>query len=138
MLTKKEAPKNEVKSKLPKTTASAPSLAAKPVAKAPPVQVAKNLNSAKATSSTAKQKTRVIVKCDVGFHNQVYIRGKGSNLCWEKGLLLKNIKSDEWVWETEGDFSTLEFKVLINDRNYESGENHTIKNGSSVIYTPRF
>ncbi|KIC73388.1 MULTISPECIES: CBM20 domain-containing protein [Candidatus Protochlamydia] len=83
-------------------------------------------------------KTSVLVKYDVGFNNQLYIRGNGANLTWNKGQPLKNIKADEWIWENETPFSSCEFKVLINDNHYEAGENHTITNGCSFIYTPSF
>lgn len=83
-------------------------------------------------------KTKITVKLDVGFPNQLYIRGKGANLSWDKGVQFKNIKSDEWVWETEFPFTHCEFKVLINDRVYENGDNHVIKQGASLVYTPRF
>lgn len=84
------------------------------------------------------QRTRITVKYDVGFNNQFYIRGKGANLNWDRGTPLKNIKSDEWIWETDTPFSQCEFKVLINDKNYEIGDNHYLTQGSSVVYTPRF
>ncbi len=83
-------------------------------------------------------KTRITIKYDVGFHNTLHIRGKGADLCWSKGIALKNIKRDEWVWETEAAFSTCEFKVLINDKNYELGENHTLACGANIQYTPNF
>lgn len=88
--------------------------------------------------SIKKEKTKVTVKYDVGFPNQLYIRGKGGNLSWDKGISFKNVKSDEWVWETDTPFTQCEFKVLINDRIYESGDNHTLKQGASVVYTPKF
>lgn len=83
-------------------------------------------------------KTRVTIKFDVGFPNQLYIRGKGANLSWDKGQPLLNIKADEWLWETEAPFTQCEFKILINDRVYENGENHQIHSGSSIVYTPHF
>lgn len=83
-------------------------------------------------------KTRVVVRYDIGFNNSFSIRGKGANLNWEKGIPLKNIKNDEWVWETEAPFNMCEFKVLINDSHYEKGENHPISCGASIQYTPKF
>jgi hypothetical protein len=83
-------------------------------------------------------KTRITVKYDVGFNNTLYLRGKGVNLSWEKGTPLKNIKADEWVWETEAPFTTAEFKVLINDKQYESGNNHSLICGANIHYTPTF
>lgn len=91
-------------------------------------------NSDKKTSS----KTRLTIKYDAGFPNQLYIRGKGANLSWEKGQLLKNTKPDEWVWETDAHFTNCEFKVLINDRTYENGDNHHLNSGSMLLYTPHF
>lgn len=82
--------------------------------------------------------TRVTVKYDVGFSNGIFLRGKGANLSWEKGIPLKNVKNDEWVWETDAPFSTCEFKVLINDSCYELGDNHPLTCGATVQYTPKF
>lgn len=82
--------------------------------------------------------TRIIVKYDVGFTNAIYLRGEGANLSWNKGIMLKNIKADEWLWETDTPFTKCEFKVLINDRQYELGENHKLQCGTSFEYTPSF
>lgn len=83
-------------------------------------------------------KTRITVKYDIGFGNYLFLRGKGANLSWEKGVALKNVKNDEWVWETDLAFTSCEFKVLINDSIYEIGDNHTLTCGASIQYTPRF
>ena len=83
-------------------------------------------------------RTQVIVKYDAGFPNNLYIRGQGANLNWERGILLKNLKQDEWVWETNELFSSCQFKVLLNDTEYEDGENHEVRCGSSIRYTPHF
>lgn len=149
MLTKKESQKSENSgSKTTKNNAQAQatrSPAAPPPAKAPTQQPAKST-----ASQTDKQpctvsydqkghpKTRVTIKYDVGFSNQLYIRGKGANLSWEKGVLLVNTKPDEWVWETDANFNQCEFKVLINDQNYENGENHLLNAGATLLYSPSF
>jgi hypothetical protein len=80
--------------------------------------------------------TKITIKFDCGYPNTLYIRGKGSNLSWEKGLALKNVKHDEWVYETND--PTLEFKVLINDRHYEQGENHRVNHSGNFQYHPKF
>lgn len=90
------------------------------------------------TEAKKGPKTRIVIRYDVGFHNTLSLRGKGANLSWDKGFLLKNIKPDEWVWETETLFNTCEFKVLINDHHYEIGENHPLSCGASIQYTPKF
>lgn len=98
-------------------------------------------DSKNAICSKEKKKngsTRIVVKYDVGFTNQLYIRGEGANLNWEKGQPLKNVKADEWVWETDQPFCQCKFKVLVNDRIYECGENHLVTAGASMQYTPHF
>jgi hypothetical protein len=83
-------------------------------------------------------KSSVTVQCDVGFGNGVYIRGQGGGLSWEKGVLLENRGADTWVWETTQLFTNCEFKVLLNDQQYETGDNHWLPCGASVQYRPVF
>ncbi len=82
--------------------------------------------------------SRVTVRFDVGFSNNLFIRGEGAGLSWERGVLLKNVGPDEWVWEPEFGGNACEFKVLINDQIYEAGENHRLKEGAQIQYTPKF
>lgn len=86
----------------------------------------------------AASKAVIRVKYDVGFGNQLYIRGQGPGLSWMQGVLLTNVGIDEWVWETSHSFTHCEFKVLINDIQYEVGENHLLPPGAVVQYIPRF
>lgn len=83
-------------------------------------------------------KTSVTIRYDVGFGNALYLRGRGANLSWDKGVMLRNVNNDEWIWETDANFTNCEFKALINDNEYEIGENHLIKSGEIVQYTPDF
>lgn len=83
-------------------------------------------------------KTRVVVCYDVGFNNSISIRGNGAGLSWDKGIVLRNIAPDQWVWETNAPFKSCEFKVLINDMQYEIGENHTLVCDKCIEYTPIF
>lgn len=102
-------------------------------------QAVQEMPKPSASVSTQKAgRTRVVVKCDVGFGNHLYIRGKGANLSWDKGVAMKNTKPDEWVWETDLPISTGEFKVLINDNRYEGGENHPFKPNAAIEIAPRF
>lgn len=82
--------------------------------------------------------TKLTIRYDAGFPNVLYLRGQGASLSWEKGIPLKNVKADQWVWETTAPFTTCEFKVLINDREYEIGDNHHLSCGAVVAYTPQF
>ncbi len=83
-------------------------------------------------------KSAIRVKYDVGFSNNLYIRGQGPGLSWVEGVPLKNVAADEWIWETCESFNSCEFKVLINDKQYENGENHFLPPGATVQYIPRF
>jgi len=96
--------------------------------------------SAPATEGDHKpaRETRVIVKFDAGFPNQLFIRGSGANLSWDEGRPLRNVKSDEWLWVCESLSSQCEFKVLLNDEIYEEGKNHSLSPGASLLYTPLF
>lgn len=156
MLIKKESIKNEVKTgKNTKPTTSASeththedhSGCCQPLVKAPNQQPAKTQSQqqptkqqhdAQTSEKKISSKTRITVKYDTGYPNQLYIRGKGANLNWEKGQPLKNVKNDEWVWETDAHFTHCEFKVLLNDHVYENGDNHLLNAGSTLVYTPRF
>lgn len=82
--------------------------------------------------------TRITVCIDVGFSNELYLRGEGAGLSWDKGVPLKNIKSDVWYWESKEHFGECFFKVLINDEIYEKGLNHKIKSGMTKEYFPHF
>ena len=150
MMTNKQPLKNELKSNKAKAanqTGPTPSqaLATKPD-RPPAVKPAHDSTALSVCQETscctndhfASHKTRVVIKYDVGFNNHLTIRGKGANLNWDKGLPLKNIKRDEWVWETDIPFTQCEFKILLNDAAYETGENHRLKAGSSITYTPHF
>lgn len=108
--------------------------------KKPPQETAASNTQQEGIPSASRigTKTRITVKYDVGFHNNLYIRGTGANLNWNKGVPMKNVKADEWIWETDASFPSGEFKVLINDRIYETGPNHPLKSGTNIQYTPHF
>lgn len=81
---------------------------------------------------------RVVIHYDVGFNNSIFIRGSGADLSWDKGIMLMNTRPNEWVWETDKSFSSCEFKVLINDSQYEQGGNHKLTSENDLEYTPCF
>lgn len=90
--------------------------------------------------STGSQgtRTRITIKFDVGFNNTLFIRGNFASLNWNKGVPMKNVKADEWVWESDKIFPAGEFKVLINDTVFEVGPNHQIQCGTSTQFSPKF
>lgn len=98
-------------------------------------QQASTVDSATARKPTT---TRLKVRCNCGFNNNLFIRGKGANLSWDKGSPLKNVRADEWIWETTVPFTQCEYKILINDKTYEQGENHHLRCGDAQEHSPRF
>jgi hypothetical protein len=84
-------------------------------------------------------KTRIVVQVSSNFPNRIFLRGEGiADLSWEKGVELKHTKPDEWVFETDKPFTSGEFKVLVNDKTYELGENHPLYPGASIRINPKF
>ncbi len=91
------------------------------------------------SKGTKAAKTKVVAHIDCGFTNNLFIRGEGiSSLSWEKGVQMKNIGPNEWLWESDRPFSTMQFKVLVNDSWYEQGNNHTVAFGQEVDLSPQF
>lgn len=86
-----------------------------------------------------KKPAKIVIHYDAGFPNTLYVRGSGvPGMNWSRGIPLKNTKKDEWIIEIDQPFTSAEFKILINDKVYEQGENHRITPGSSVRITPKF
>ena len=91
------------------------------------------------SKGTKAAKTKIVAHIDCGFTNNLFIRGEGvSSLSWDKGVQMKNIGPNEWVWESDRPFSTMQFKVLVNDSWYEQGNNHSIAFGQEVDFSPQF
>ncbi len=83
-------------------------------------------------------KTSIIARVDVGFGNQLYIRGAGAGLSWEKGLQLENVSSYEWAFATTKARSDVVFKFLINDELWAEGDNIIVAKGATSISSPVF
>ena len=100
---------------------------------------AKKTVAPKAKSPTKKAlKTSIIARVDVGFGNQLYIRGTGADLSWDKGLPLENVSAYEWAFATTEATSDVTFKFLINDELWAEGDNVTAAEGATSISSPVF
>jgi hypothetical protein len=96
-------------------------------------------NKRKSHTAARAKHTKIVVKCNCGFSNHLYIRGEGvKGLSWDKGMLMKCTKADEWVWETDTPFNHAEVKILLNDKHYEVGKNHELDCGKSISFSPNF
>lgn len=87
---------------------------------------------------TKAKLTRVIAKFDAGWGNQLYIRGLGGSLDWQKGVPMQSISEDEWLWEQIVPKGTVSFKILLNDKNWSVGEDLVVAAGDTVICRPTF
>lgn len=83
-------------------------------------------------------KTAVIAKVDVGFGNELFIRGESGGLSWEKGLPMNCKANDEWHWESSSIKKPTPFKLLINDSEWSVGENETVVPSATCSTTPSF
>lgn len=134
--------------------AAAPAVAAKPTADAPSKKTttATKKTTAKpapakaeaAKKTTPKPKappaavTRIVAKVDIGYGNNLYVRGEGAELSWTQGTLMENTAGDEWSWSTQTATEPLTFKFLINDELWSAGDNLTVAPGESSISSPVF
>ena len=95
--------------------------------------------AAAAPAKPKSTKTRIVAHIDCGFSNNLFLRGEGvSSLSWDKGVAMKNVGPSEWVWESDRPFSTIQFKVLVNDKWFEQGDNRTAAYGQQLEFSPQF
>ena len=87
--------------------------------------------SAKAAVTTIK------AKVDVGFGNNLFVRGQGAGLSWERGTPLVCVDGQTWSWSTPT-ADKLTFKVLLNDAVWAQGEDVVADPGKQVEISPRF
>jgi hypothetical protein len=80
----------------------------------------------------------IVAKVDVGFGNSVYVRGDEPFLKWSKGTELGSIADDKWEIVLTGIDKPFEFKFLVNDTSWSTGENYTVSPGDTVSVTPSF
>lgn len=89
--------------------------------------------------ATRTKHTKITVKCNCGFPNNLYLRGEGiPGINWKNGVLMKCTKSDEWIWETDVPFDHAQIKVVLNDKQYEVGPNHPLDCGKTITFSPSF
>lgn len=88
----------------------------------------------------AKTITTIRVHYDVGLGNTMYLRGGSYPLWWDKGRSMLNISSDVWVYEIEryAAGEVFEFKPLINDTTWSSGNNFIGVGGQTIDIYPNF
>ena len=119
----------------PTKTAAAKKAATK---KAPAKKAATKKAPAKKAAAKKAQATSIIARIDAGFGNQLFVRGEGAGLSWEKGTALENTSPYEWAFTSTEAKSSVTFKFLINDEIWADGENITVEAGDESISSPTF
>lgn len=90
------------------------------------------------TRKTTGKKTLIIAKVDVGWGNSVYLRGIGGGLSWDVGVLMDNLKKDEWTWSCPASDGPITYKLVRNDLHWALGPDHIAVPGESCVVTPQF
>ena len=109
------------------------------VASAKPAKKVANKKAAcSCKAASANKLTRVLVKYNAGWGNQLFIRGTGAGLDWQRGIPMQCVGEDEWLWEQLVPNGSVAFKVLLNDNQWCSGEDYLVNAGDSIICRPEF
>jgi hypothetical protein len=93
-------------------------------------------NETRRTASPAPV-TTIQAKIDVGFGNNLFVRGEGAGLSWDHGVPLKCMDSQTWQWTGKAQ-DRLTFKLLLNDQVWAKGEDIVVKPGQQVEVVPSF
>ena len=86
---------------------------------------------------STKTVTTIEAKIDVGFGNNLFVRGEGAGLSWEHGTPLKCVDPQTWQLALEAK-APLKFKLLLNDSVWMAGEDLVVTPGKRVEVTPAF
>ncbi len=92
---------------------------------------------AKASKCNRAKKACIKVTADVGYGNVLFIRGSEEPLNWDKGIALQNVDTNHWSLELDVK-AALEFKLLINDEQWNDGDNYALKAGETISIEPSF
>jgi hypothetical protein len=87
--------------------------------------------------SRAAHPTTIEAKIDVGFGNNLFLRGQGAGLSWDQGVPLDCVDARTWRWSGAAG-EKLVFKLLLNDRVWAKGEDVQASPGSRVEVSPAF
>ncbi len=67
-----------------------------------------------------------------------FVRGEGVGLNWQSGTKMTQVGPDTWELRVQGFFESGSYKIVLDDRDWESGENHLMISGKTVEHTPQF
>jgi hypothetical protein len=125
---------------VPASVSVAPAAVSKPLAKSvtpPPAKTVAPLKTTAPARVVSVKPTTIEAKIDVGFGNQLFLRGQGAGLSWDQGVPLECVDSQTWRLTVPAQEKLL-FKLLINDSIWAKGEDVVVTPGQRVEITPAF
>jgi hypothetical protein len=88
--------------------------------------------------TTTPAKTVITAKIDIGFGNTLFLRGDGPDLSWDAGVPMNSVDADTWMVTVAGAKAAVNFKFLVNDLSWSTGEDYVAEPGSERVLTPSF
>ena len=88
-------------------------------------------------TATSTAKTTIEAKIDVGFGNNLFLRGQGAGLSWDRGIPLTCVDGKTWQWSAKAN-DKLTFKLLLNDTVWAKGADMVAVPGQKVEVAPAF
>jgi hypothetical protein len=81
--------------------------------------------------------TEIAVKYPSRLGEHLYVRGEGSGFTWDQKIPLVNVDVNTWQLKLpmQGEFK---FKILLNNEEWETGNDHPAVGGESVFAVPVF
>jgi hypothetical protein len=91
-----------------------------------------------ALSLRPQSQTRITAHFPALEGQQLFIRGTGPGMGWDRGVALRHVGSDIWTFDLEGEFRPFEYKILLKDSIWEQGNNHSTQSGKKEDSEPKF
>jgi hypothetical protein len=135
---KKTVATKPVAEKAPTAAVKVKSPAAPKAVKAPKAVAPKAVAPKEPVATPVATTTTIVASIDIGFGNQLFVRGEGAGLSWDRGILLQNVAADKWQVSLQSNGSPLTFKFLVNDLTWNFGDDYVVEPGSTVSLTPVF
>lgn len=82
--------------------------------------------------------TTITALIDVGYGNALFLRGEGPGLSWDQGVPLTCVEGGKWSVSLPESSHPVVCKFLLNDQEYNLGDNYTVAPGTSITITPVF
>jgi len=89
-------------------------------------------------AANAESVTTITAKVDVGFGNNLAVRGEGQGLSWDQGQPMTCMDGSTWVWSGRAASEPVKFKLLINDQLWCRGQDLEVAAGRQIEVVPAF